>query len=309
MNKELLYKYFRSETSPEEDKQVVEWVENSNKNRDSFLSERKLWNMSMLQQNSDNPSIAKEVKRFNIKRVIWQSASIAAILILGISIWLNIKDNDNIDRQTVIVPVGQRVNLILADGTSVWLNSNTKFTYPTNFNQKKREVEIHGEAFFEVAKKSDCPFIVTTDKYQVEVLGTTFNVYAYADCPFETDLVEGQVKVRGITSDADIVLKPNEKVCEKDNILYKMQSCKTNEYDMRKDGILVFNDEPIVNVFEMLGAYYNTKIYIDRPELENYRCTSKFFYKDSVEYILKVIQRDLHYKIEKNTANNTIILR
>ena len=311
MNKELLYKYFRSETSPEEDSQVVKWVEASVGNRDSFLHERKLWNISVLQQGSEEWSNVEKTKRFRAKRVIiWQAASVAVMLLLFVSLWFNVSNNSNVSKQTVIVPIGQRVNLILADGTSVWLNSNTRFTYPSDFNSKTREVEIQGEAFFEVAKKNDCPFIVHTSKYQVEVSGTTFNVYAYDGCPFETDLVEGQVKVRAITSsDADIVLNPNEKARESGDLLHKLQSSKTNEYDMRKDGILVFNDEPISNVLEMLGAYYDTKIYMECPEFENYRCTSKFFYKDSVEYILKVIQRDLHYKIEKNIANNTIILR
>jgi transmembrane sensor len=97
--------------------------------------------------------------------------------------------------QTVIVPAGQRVQLVLADGTKVWLNSKTTFTYPAALSaDKNREVTLNGEAYFEVKKDAEHPFLVKTNTYDIQVFGTTFNVYAYDNADyFETSLINGSV--------------------------------------------------------------------------------------------------------------------
>ena len=118
--------------------------------------------------------------------------------------------------QTITVPAGQRAQITLADGTRVWLNSQSTLTYASNFGRRERNVELDGEAYFEVAKNKDIPFYVHTEMNKVKVVGTCFNVCAYKDSKeFETTLVEGIV---------DIYPTNNNKVITR---LKKMNSLET----------------------------------------------------------------------------------
>lgn len=109
---------------------------------------------------------------------------------------------------TLDVPVGGEFELTLADGSRVWLNSMTKFRYPTHFTGKTREVFVEGEAFFSVAKNADSPFIVHTGGMQVKVLGTEFNLSAYPGEKTVTTLARGKVEVAGESD--KVCLQPGE---------------------------------------------------------------------------------------------------
>ena len=98
--------------------------------------------------------------------------------------------------QTITVPAGQRINITLVDGTNVWLNARTSLSYPVKFGKNNRQVVLDGEAYFDVTKDKSKPFIVQTDNYNVEVLGTQFDVNAYSETgEFETTLMSGSLKV------------------------------------------------------------------------------------------------------------------
>ena len=105
---------------------------------------------------------------------------------------------------------GNRANLLLPDGTNVWLNAGTSLRYPVAFKGKSREVELNGEAYFEVSK-SEKPFVVKTDRCDVEVLGTTFDVEAYADeTEFRTTLYEGAMQLQAAGASEKVVLHPGD---------------------------------------------------------------------------------------------------
>ena len=109
--------------------------------------------------------------------------------------------------QTITVPAGQRINITLADGTNVWLNARTTIQYPITFNEKERLVKLDGEAYFDVTKDKSKPFIVQTNNYNVEVLGTKFDVDSYSETEiFETTLMEGSVRISSLTD-------ANEPIC------------------------------------------------------------------------------------------------
>ena len=120
---------------------------------------------------------------------------------------------DSLRYNEVIVPKGGEYQLVLSDGTLVYLNSMTKVRFPERFSEKCREVEVCGEAFFEVTKNKDVPFIVKTGGYEITVLGTKFNVTAYADeHVITTTLVEGVVSISGKCIGAARTLWPNEQL-------------------------------------------------------------------------------------------------
>lgn len=140
-------------------------------------------------------------------------SGIAAIVILTIittTYFLQQSFRDEV-MNTVTVPQGQRVHLTLSDGTKVWLNAKTKMEYPQSFKvSDQRIVKVDGEAYFEVSKNKEKPFIVKTTKGDVEVLGTKFYISAYATTDvFETSLIEGKVKVH--TAYEDMTLYPKDK--------------------------------------------------------------------------------------------------
>jgi len=112
----------------------------------------------------------------------------------------------------LLIGKGEEYQLVLSDGTRVWLNSETSLKFPVQFTHNKREVILEGEAFFEVTKNPNAPFIVKTGQMDVEVLGTSFNVSAYKDeATVQATLVEGKVKVSSQYGNAsEQILKPNE---------------------------------------------------------------------------------------------------
>ena len=139
------------------------------------------------------------------------------------------------------VPKGQRVNMTLTDGTSVWLSPRSKIRIPNEFQGNNRTVELDGEGYFSVAKDPKRPFIVKTQQFNVEVLGTEFNVFAYTEIPrFETNLVEGSVLVYNKDNRNEMIrLKPNEKVSVINDVMVKSSSDFDNK-DYLESGIFSF---------------------------------------------------------------------
>ena len=194
MNQELLYKYFKGTASIEEEKQILDWVEASKENRETYLKERMLFDVSLFSTKQDSKK-----KPMRLMPMLRWTARIAAAIVIAVSGYYMTTDyiyNKNAQPQTITVPAGQRAQITLADGTRVWLNAQSTLTYASNFGRKERNVELDGEAYFEVTKNKKLPFYVHTEMNKVRVVGTCFNVCAYKGSKeFETTLVEGIVDI------------------------------------------------------------------------------------------------------------------
>lgn len=310
MNKELLHTYFSGESNQEEEAQIMNWAEASPENHRQYLEERKLWNAMLIHYTKKDtaPSVQSNHIQLNIWKVISVAATVATLIAMS---WIYIHDF-RVDRkmQAVIVPAGQRVQLVLEDGTRVWLNSKSKLTYPASFGNDTREVTLDGEGFFEVTRNEEKPFIVKTHKYDVKVLGTTFNVYAYntKSSSFETSLLHGSVDVISTeNSNSHVLLKPHEKVTEENGILQKSTIDNLDRYRW-KDGLICLDDEPFEDLMKKFSVYYDIQIKIENPTVRDYRCTGKFRQSDGVEYALKVIQKDLTFSYTRDDESNTIVI-
>jgi ferric-dicitrate binding protein FerR (iron transport regulator) len=201
----------------------------------------------------------------------------------------------------VIVPWGKRSSITFADGTKLWLNAGSRAVYPIEFETNKREVFIEGEAYFEVTKDMERPFIVKTGSIEVKVLGTAFNVSAYpTEDNIAVTLVSGLVEIgKG----------------EKDMRLYPDQAFSYNRYTMKqdvygvdvydyicwKDGFLKFNSETLDNVLRQIEKYYAMEVVTDKS-FEQYRITGKLDMKESIEDVIGIIAEmaPIHYNIENN---------
>ncbi len=155
-------------------------------------------------------------------------------------------------------PRGGQYQLVLADGTKVWLNAASSIKYPVVFNGNERRVELTGEAYFEVAHNKEKPFWVISNGQQVEVLGTHFNINAYGDeNAVKTTLLEGSVKVS--SAGKDKILKPGEQAqLEGGNI--RVAEVDVDEVVAWKNGFITFNNADIKSIMRQLGRWYNVDV-------------------------------------------------
>lgn len=307
MNQDLLYKYFSGTASIEEEKQILDWVEASDENREVFLKERMLFDVALFSEKQETRKTARLIPMLR-----W-TARVAAAVIVAVSGYFMTTDfiyNKGAQPQTITVPAGQRAQITLADGTRVWLNSKSTLTYAGNFGRKERNVQLDGEAYFEVAKNKSIPFYVQTEMHNVRVVGTCFNVCAYRDSKeFETTLVEGIVDI--YTSDSKQVVTR----LQKDEFFANYDGrCKKTilpsyEYLRWKEGLYCFDDVPFSGILDKLEKYYNVKITVTSPRLLTHEgLTGKFREQDGIEHILRAISKEHPFKFRINEEKDSIII-
>lgn len=294
MNQELLYKYFKGTTSIEEEKQILDWVEAADENREAFLKERMLFDISLFSEKQETKK--KTTRLIPIFRWTVRIAAAIIVAVSGYFMTIDYLYNKGAQLQTITVPAGQRAQIILADGTRVWLNSKSTLTYASNFGRKDRNVNLDGEAYFEVTKNKNIPFYVNTEMNKVRVVGTSFNVCAYnGSKEFETTLVEGIVDIYPSCNDQAITrCKMNEFFANYDGHL-KKTVLPSYEYLRWKEGLYCFDDVPFSGILDKLEKYYNVKITVTSPKLLNHEgLTGKFREQDGIEHILRLSPKIIH---------------
>lgn len=186
---------------------------------------------------------------------------------------------ENIEYNTIETPRGGQYQVILPDGSKVWLNAASSIKFPLTFNNlPKRKIELTGEAYFEVAKNKDKPFTVTTSKQEITVLGTHFNVNSYTDeSVTKTTLLEGSVKVvstittsqKNANSDiVSTVLKPGQQSLLSFNKL-TIQPADIDETIAWKEGYFRFNDEKLESIMRKVSRWYDVEIEYENEKLKN----------------------------------------
>ncbi len=193
---------------------------------------------------------------------------------------------------TIIIPKGGEYKLTLMDGTRIWLNSNSKLRFPSEFGSGIRKVELKGEAFFEVAKDSVHPFVVNANKAQVKVLGTSFNVNAYSDLnEIVTTLVEGKVEVSDTLFGNKVKLLPNEQYrFNKSNGKTLKQVVDTEIYTAWKDGRFVFENESLEDIMIRLSRWYNVEVSFLNESVKELRFSGDLTRYDNIDQILELIE-------------------
>jgi len=210
---------------------------------------------------------------------------------------------------TLKIPRGGEYFLIMADSTKVWLNSETTLRFPVQFAADVRRVELIGEAYFEVTRKNDVPFIVSSGNQQIRVLGTQFNISSYPENPvIFTTLVEGSVEVslEG-NPDEKISLKPSEQsyIIKSENHIQK-RNVDVNQYIAWKDGRFVFRDQMLGDIMETLSKWYDVQVTFSDEELKNLRFTGNLERHADFSDILGKIERTNEVKFE--ITNNLITI-
>ncbi len=190
----------------------------------------------------------------------------------------------------LVVPRGKRSSIIFSDGTKLWLNSGSRAIYPVEFESRKREVFIEGEAYLEVTHDEDRPFILKTDKIDIQVLGTSFNISAYPeDRMTNVVLVRGSVKAM-FKNKKKCLLTPNQMVMfnqQTDRV--EVKAVDVFEHISWKEGWLLCNSEKLENVFTKLSRYYNREIRFADEKAKSFQLSGKLDLKDNLDQVLHII--------------------
>ncbi|MBX3253142.1 MAG: FecR family protein [Chitinophagaceae bacterium] len=263
-------------------------------------------------------------------------SGIAAAVAIGIFFFLNNtsapenKAKQPAAKNTVTTRKGSKSNIQLPDGTVVWLNADSKLTYDENFRDDLREAVLEGEAFFDVAKDEQKPFIIHTKTIDIKVLGTAFNVKAYETEPnTETSLIRGSVEITLHNSpEKKIILKPNEKLRVNNKSLEYSTGLNEVKAKSRPDDVdivvgkihfqkkdssaletlwiknkLAFDAETLEEVMRKIERWYNVKVLMDVDESARATQYSAIFENESLAQVMEALKitGNFSYTINRDT--------
>ena len=205
----------------------------------------------------------------------------------------------------IIVPKGRRADITFSDGTKMYVNAGTRVFYPAVFKKDKREILVEGEVFLEVEKDPSRPFIVKTNRFEVKVLGTQFNVCAYKEDAFTSVvLVNGSVEVNSGKNNRS-VLSPNQMIKVNDKGT-DIKEVDVFEYICWKDNVMMLNGRKVGETLDRLSRYYGRNIWYNE-EIGNIPISGKLDLRENMEDVINIICQSMFLQY-KTDANNNIII-
>ena len=226
---------------------------------------------------------------------------------------LNKKEKGKVpEMNTLVIPYGNSSVITLADGSRVWLNAGSRLIYPSEFVDKKREVFLVGEAYFEVTKNEHQPFVVKTTDIEINVLGTHFNVSAYPeDYSVQTVLAEGSVHINRLNSglfDKGITLTPGEMAYynrkNKDTHIYNVD---VEQYTSWTQGLFSFSNTDFNRIIKRLERYYNIRFQFDDPLKGTIQISGKLDVSKGKEEVFKYLSKLTGLEFIKMSENQYLI--
>lgn len=205
---------------------------------------------------------------------------------------------------TVEIPRGGEYRLELADGTKVWLNAATELRFPVNFAGDAREVYLKGEAYFQVKRDEEHPFMVHTSMGVVEVLGTSFNVRDYEEeREVVTTLETGKVIYVSGNSKEKVMLKPGYQALEKEASPVKVRKVNPVQYIGWREGKYVFEDVALEDIMQTLGRWYDIDVVYADSTVKKLHFTGDLERYESINVFLSFIETggDVKFKTEGKT--------
>ena len=198
---------------------------------------------------------------------------------------------------TIVVPRGGEYKLELADGTLVWLNSDSELRYPVKFAGSQRDVWLKGEGYFEVSKNPEKPFRVVVDDMIVKVLGTSFNINAYKDRGnILTTLVSGKGDIQDMSGKSLVVMSPNQQVDFRHGKISSVQEVDITRFVSWIDGKFYFNDMTLENIMSQLQRWYDIEVFFVDEELKSYPFTGVIRRDFTAGQIFEIIEKTTRVK-------------
>lgn len=325
MRIELLHRLIAGTTTADENRQLMEWFRQTSSKEEFFRLFESAWKESSEEMPKDIQErmyrrLSRNLDREKKQTVLiprhqrfaknsWiQVAAACAILILGVVNYTFVNKQKQFSARnfTVVAEKGQRAYVTLPDSTKVWLNSDTKISYPADYGMKERNVSLDGEAYFEVAKNPEKRFVVEANGMEVEALGTSFNVNAYSnDNKIIATLFSGSVRIS--YDEYEEILKPNESV-KVDLLTHEISLSKDDnrEGSLWRENEIVFDGETLGEIARIMNRLYNTTIYIEDETLRN-ECYIGIIRNNSLENFIDII--NLTTPITYENRGDTLYLK
>jgi transmembrane sensor len=328
-DEQLLLKYLNNQCTLLEAEQVLEWMskeegrtlagqfldkelssENLSIEMDSGNDIRSaLIYHKILQKIKSNEGENKSIARRIVPKWIkYAAASIIPLLIGSALLWLlYLRQSDELSWQELQVPKGEKVQMMFQEGTRVWLNSDSKLKYPLDFRRDLREVELEGEAYFNVKSDSDKPFVVKLNNLTIKVRGTSFNVRSYSDdLAVTTTLDNGKITLISDSAgkQKEIRLLPGqEAIYSKTNKSITIQSSEPGHNSTWKNNKLVFRNTPLNELVKTLERWYNVRFVVQDPSISIYTYTISFE-NEKIEIVLNDLAKitPIKYRLNDGTV-------
>ena len=212
-----------------------------------------------------------------------------------------------IETHLLSTPRGKTFEVVLEDGSKVWLNADSRLEYPSRFVGGNRIVKLYGEAYFQIVKDEKRPFIVETDGVQTLVLGTEFNVRNYKKDHSHVTLIKGSVKVCHTASDNSVLLSPGENARLLDDGSFEIRDVDVDSYIYWRDGYFYFDNMSFADIMQEIGRWYNVNVVFENARIMDYKL--RYFCKRD-EGIEKAIERlQCMKKAKVHLEGNTVFIK
>ena len=305
LNEDIIIRYLENRCSEEDFVLINEWMKESDENAGELFRMEEIYQLGKFPFEEENLVVRaerrlgrrleqenqKKQEVFKLRSVLRYAAAIVGVMVLaaGLAYWFRNKAEELV---VASAAHGQVREMLLPDGTKVWLNQSSVLKYPRAFEGKERHVYLDGEAYFEVSKNPKKPFRVKANGVTIRVLGTHFNVNAYAaDSLVETTLLEGSVSVSNNANGKQMILKPNETAIYRKStgiLSMHINANAQNEISWR-EGVLSFNDISMGEIARQLSHHFNVTIQIKSEQLRNYKLNARFKQNETLEEILEML--------------------
>jgi len=319
----IIQKYLQENTSEEENKVLCQWIQQSPENKRRLFAEKDIWETYEFHINHKKYEASHELELLK-KRIEPQKPQnsyhltgilqIAAMLLIAFGLgwasqFMSFADKQQtteVVMQEIFVPKGQVNQLFLADGTRIWINSETHLSAPSVFDSKERVVKLNGEAFFEVAKDNNRPFKVEVNGQLIEVLGTTFNVRAYKNSyEVETTLEKGQIRLQ-IGKQTTLLSPGEQSVLDKKTNQLIIRKVDPANFTSWKDGRYEFQNKDLVEVFKVVERWYDVEITVDETYFKGMHFSGVIKRNKDAKHFLELLNRTIPIKYKINLEKITI---
>ena len=319
---ELISKYLSGNITLPEVEELMQWVDKDNEHADMFKELQQVWEKSQTYGQDFDPdttlawdNVQQRLKKNKIKSMpavkvrsinrYWQvAAAIAFLCVMGVFFYKIIKD------QTIEIATikGEHKEVVLPDGSKVWLNEQSFLAYAADFNKKaERNVELKGEAFFEVTKNPKKPFIIAAGETQTQVLGTSFNVKSSSEGKVTVAVFTGKVSFKPINDPKqELILLPGDEGNYKENGLIAKSHYTNTNFMFWKNKKLEFNNIPLKDVLKDIENHYKVKFILKDQDLASRKITS-YFDGDSLDQVNALLEDLLEVRITK--TNNSYLIQ
>lgn len=316
-NIEIAIQHFiKGDASPEMQKFLLDWLKENPENQKLLFGEKDLWDASQIGSSKLNEietqqwiNLQEKISKQRSKTIHFRKLlRIAAVVIISLGLgWSghyfyssDFFSSNQVEQKTVAALKGQVKEIFLADGTHVWLNSDSELSFPSDFTAKNREIELQGEAFFEVTSHEEYPFIVKTKNHTVKVTGTKFNICEYPESKIiETTLVEGKVKI--ISGNIIKDLFPGQQSSfNTETAQIWISEADFEIYTAWKDGRYEFHNESLGKIFQIIERWWDVKIEYPSEKLKLEHISGVLRRYKPIEQHFEVIKQlvPIEYKIE-----------